>query len=82
MEEKPLTERKNKVLTARDSKNKKIYIKPKNKITQDWALLNKGNITNLILELNNRNNSLKRIQNKNENSQNYYFSELNIYKEN
>ena len=82
LEEKPLTERKNKVLTARDSKNKKIYIKPKNKITQDWALLNKGNITNLILELNNRNNSLKRIQDKNENSQNYYFSELNIYKEN
>ena len=76
LEEKPLTDRKNKVLTSRTSRNKTIYIKPTNKLSQDLALLNKGNIADLILELNNQNKGRKVIQVKNEKSQNYYFSQL------
>ena len=83
LEEKPLTERKNKVLVSRVNKNRNIYIKPKSKISShDWALLNKNNITNLILEMNNKNNIGNNSGNIGEdNFKNYYFSELNIFNE-
>ena len=82
LEEKPLTDRKNKVLTYKTNKNKNIYIKPKNKISYDLSLLNKENITNLLLELNNKNIKDENFgDNKRESdTQNYYFSELNIFK--
>lgn len=83
LEEKPLTERKNKVLNSRVNVGNKrnIYIKPKNKMSShDWTLVNKRNIANLLLELNNKNNGNN--YDEDENLKNYYFSELNIYKEN
>ena len=84
LEEKPLTERKNKVLVSRINKDKKIYIKPKNMEYHDWSLLNKGNITNLLFEINNKDTSVNNNEanDEDENSNNYYFSELNIFKEN
>ena len=82
LEEKPLTERKNKVLISRINKSRNIYIKPKSKISHDWALLNKGNITNLLLEMNNKDNGEDISGNIGEdNFKNYYFSELNIFNE-
>ena len=82
LEEKPLTERKNKVLVSRVNKNRNIYIKPKSKISHDWALLNKNNITNLLLEMNNKDNIGNTSGNiGEENFKNYYFSELNIFNE-
>ena len=83
LEEKPVTERKNKVLIH---KNKNVYVKPRNKASHDWTLLNRGNITNLILELNNRDNIVDNyscgLNEASDNTQNYYISELNIFKEN
>ena len=83
LEDKPLTDRKNKALTYKTNKNKNVYIKPKNKISYDLDLLNKENITNLLLELNNKNIKDENFgDNKRESdTQNYYFSELNIFKE-
>ena len=83
LEEKPLTERKNKGLTSKMDQNKNIYIKPKNKISYDLALLNKENINNILLELNNKNKSGGNyvVKKGEDNSQNYYFSEFNIFKE-
>ena len=77
LEEKPLTERKNKVLISKIVKNKDIYIKPKTTISHDWTLLDKGNIDNLIFEIN-KDRSCK-IKDSNQNSNNYYYSELNIF---
>ena len=83
LEEKPLTDRKNKVLIYKTNKNKNLYIKPKNKISYDLALLNKENITNLLLELNNKNKKDEHFgdNKRKSDTQNYYFSELNIFKE-
>ena len=77
LEEKPLTERKNKVLISKIDKNKNIYIKPKASISHDWTLLDKGNIDNLIFEINK--NRCSGIKDSNQNSNNYYYSELNIF---
>ena len=77
LEEKPLTERKNKVLISKIVKNKDIYIKPKTTISHDWTLLDKGNIDHLIFEIN-KDRSCK-IKDSNQNSNNYYYSELNIF---
>lgn len=77
LEEKPLTERKNKVLISKIDKNRNIYIKPKTTISHDWTLLDKGNIDNLIFEIN-KNRSYK-IKYSNQNPNNYYYSELNIF---
>ncbi len=77
LEEKPLTERKNKVLISKIDKSKDIYIKPKTTISHDWTLLDKGNIDNLIFEIN-KDRSCK-IKDSNQNSNNYYYSELNIF---
>ena len=84
LEEKPLTERKNKVLNSIINKNKNIYIKPNNKLSHDWTLLNKENLTNLIMEWNNKDNKREnfRLTDKDKNSHNYFFSELNIFKDN
>ena len=72
-----MTERKNKVLISKIDKSKDIYIKPKTTISHDWTLLDKGNIDNLIFEIN-KDRSCK-IKDSNQNSNNYYYSELNIF---
>ena len=85
LDEKPLTERKNKVLLSRIGKDKNVYIKPKNMESREWSLLNKRNITDLIFEINNnKNNSINNNAGNDveDNSKNYYFSEFNIFKEN
>ena len=69
-------------MISRINKSRNIYIKPKSKISHDWALLNKGNITNLLLEMNNKDNGEDISGNIGEdNFKNYYFSELNIFNE-
>jgi casein kinase I family protein HRR25 len=85
LEEKPLTERKNNVLISRVSKDKNVYMKPKNMESLEWSLLNKNNITDLIFEINNNNSNCINNNTYNvgdENAKNYYFSEYNIFKEN
>ena len=77
LEEKPLTERKNKVLISKIDKNKNIYIKPKTTISHDWTLLDKGNIDSLIFEINKDRNY--RSKDSNQNTNNYYYSEFNIF---
>ena len=84
LEEKPLTERKNNVLNSIINKNKKIYIKPNNKLSHDWTLLNKENLTNFVIELNNKDSKNENYSPnaKNKNSHNYFFSDFIIFKEN
>ena len=84
LEEKPLTERKNNVLNSIINKNKNIYIKPNNKLSHDWTLLNKENLTNLLIQWNDKDNKNENysLNDKNKNSHNYFFSEFNIFKEN
>ena len=77
LEEKPLTERKNKVLISKIDKNKNIYIKPKATISHDWTVLDRGNIDNLIFQINK--DRSYRIKDSNQSTNNYYYSELNIF---
>ena len=77
LEEKPLTERKNKVLISKIDKNKNIYIKPKAAISHDWTVLDRGNIDNLIFQINK--DRSYRIKDSNQSTNNYYYSELNIF---
>ena len=83
LEEKPLTERKNKVLVSHIKKNRNIYIKPKNKISQEWSLVNKEKINDFLLNWNNKIKT-KNVEENNgkKNAHNYFYSEFNIFKEN